>query len=42
VVDAIARHHALVVMATAGLYETSGEWLYDVGCRASAASEAVS
>jgi len=31
VVDAIACHHALVVMATAGLYETSGEWLYDVG-----------
>jgi len=31
VVDAIACHHALVVMATAGLYEISGEWLYDVG-----------
>ena len=31
VVDAIACHHALVVMATAGLYETSGEWLYDAG-----------
>ncbi|HEY8521324.1 MAG TPA: glutaminase A [Gammaproteobacteria bacterium] len=24
-------HCALAVMATAGLYETSGEWLYDVG-----------
>ncbi|MCU0269732.1 MAG: glutaminase A [Acidimicrobiales bacterium] len=23
--------HTLAVMATAGLYETSGEWLYDVG-----------
>ncbi len=23
--------HALAVMATAGLYETSGDWLYDVG-----------
>ena len=24
-------HHTLAVMATAGLYETSGDWLYDVG-----------
>jgi glutaminase len=24
-------HHALVVMTTAGLYEDSGAWLYDVG-----------
>jgi glutaminase len=24
-------HYALAVMATAGLYETSGDWLYDVG-----------
>ncbi len=24
-------HHALAVMATAGLYETSGDWLYEVG-----------
>ena len=31
VVSADACHHALVVMTTAGLYETSGEWLYDVG-----------
>jgi glutaminase len=31
VASAEACHHALVVMATAGLYETSGRWLYDVG-----------
>jgi glutaminase len=31
VVDAAACHHTLAVMATAGLYETSGDWLYDVG-----------
>jgi glutaminase len=31
VVDAAACHAALAVMATAGLYETSGDWLYDVG-----------
>jgi glutaminase len=24
-------HYALVVMTTAGLYETSGDWLYDIG-----------
>jgi glutaminase len=24
-------HYALAVMATAGLYETSGDWLFDVG-----------
>jgi glutaminase len=24
-------HHALAVMITAGMYETSGDWLYDVG-----------
>lgn len=24
-------HHTLAVMATAGMYETSGDWLYDVG-----------
>jgi glutaminase len=24
-------HYALAVMLTAGMYETSGEWLYDVG-----------
>jgi glutaminase len=31
VVDPIVCHYALAVMATAGLYETSGEWLYDIG-----------
>lgn len=31
VVDADVCHHTLAVMATAGLYEASGEWLYDVG-----------
>jgi glutaminase len=30
-VDPAVCHYALAVMATAGLYETSGEWLYDVG-----------
>jgi glutaminase len=31
VVDAMTCHYALAVMATAGLYETSGEWLFDIG-----------
>jgi glutaminase len=31
VVEASVCHFALAVMATAGLYETSGDWLYDVG-----------
>jgi glutaminase len=31
VVDADCCRFALAVMATAGLYETSGDWLYDVG-----------
>jgi glutaminase len=31
VVDAEVCHHALAVMTTAGLYETSGDWLYEVG-----------
>jgi glutaminase len=31
VVDAQSCKFALAVMATAGLYETSGDWLYDVG-----------
>lgn len=31
VVDASSCHDTLAVMATAGLYETSGDWLYDVG-----------
>jgi glutaminase len=31
VVDASVCHYTLAVMLTAGLYETSGDWLYDVG-----------
>lgn len=31
VVEATVCHFALAVMATSGLYETSGDWLYDVG-----------
>jgi glutaminase len=31
VVDAAVCHYALAVMLTAGLYETSGDWLYDIG-----------
>jgi glutaminase len=31
VVDPTVCHYALAVMTTAGLYETSGDWLYDVG-----------
>jgi glutaminase len=31
VVDAAVCHYALAVMATAGLYETSGDWLYNIG-----------
>ncbi|HMN98630.1 MAG TPA: glutaminase A [Miltoncostaeaceae bacterium] len=31
VVDADVCRHVLSVMATAGLYETSGDWLYEVG-----------
>jgi glutaminase len=31
VLDAEVCHHTLAVMATAGMYETSGDWLYDVG-----------
>jgi glutaminase len=30
-VDPIICHYALAVMTTAGLYETSGDWLYDIG-----------
>jgi glutaminase len=30
-VEPIICHYALAVMATAGLYETSGDWLYDIG-----------
>jgi glutaminase len=31
VVGAAACHYALAVMTTAGMYETSGDWLYDIG-----------
>ncbi len=31
VVDSSVCHYALAVMATAGFYETSGDWLYEVG-----------
>jgi glutaminase len=31
VVDAVVCHYVLAVMLTAGLYESSGDWLYDVG-----------
>ncbi len=31
VVDPGVCHYTLAVMATAGLYETSGDWLYDIG-----------
>lgn len=30
-VDAEVCHYTLAAMATAGMYETSGDWLYDVG-----------
>jgi len=31
VVRAEVCHYVLAAMATAGLYETSGEWLYEIG-----------
>jgi glutaminase len=31
VIDAAICHYALAVMTTAGLYETSGDWLFDIG-----------
>lgn len=31
VVDPSVCHYVLAVMATAGMYETSGDWLYDIG-----------
>jgi glutaminase len=31
VISAEVCHYALAVMATAGLYETSGDWLYNIG-----------
>lgn len=30
-VDPLICHYTLAVMATAGLYETSGDWLFDIG-----------
>jgi glutaminase len=30
-VDPITCHYTLAVMATSGLYETSGDWLFDIG-----------
>jgi glutaminase len=31
VVDPVVCHYSLAVMATAGLYESSGDWLYEIG-----------
>ncbi len=31
VIDAVHCEHVLAVMVTAGLYESSGDWLYDIG-----------
>jgi glutaminase len=31
VIDAATCRHTLAVMTTAGLYETSGDWLFDIG-----------
>jgi glutaminase len=31
VIDPSVCHYTLAVMATSGLYETSGDWLYDIG-----------
>lgn len=31
VVEPLACHYTLAVMATAGMYETSGDWLYEIG-----------
>jgi glutaminase len=31
IVDPLVCHYTLAIMATAGMYETSGDWLYDVG-----------
>ena len=31
VIDATICHYVLAVMATSGLYETSGDWLYNIG-----------
>lgn len=42
VVTPAVCQHVLAVMATAGMYETSGDWLFDVGCPARAVSAAES
>ena len=42
VVDPSVCHYALAVMVTAGLYETSGDWLYDIGLPERAESAAAS
>lgn len=31
VVDPLVCHYTLAIMATSGLYETSGDWLYEIG-----------
>lgn len=31
IIDVSVCHYALAVMTTGGLYETSGDWLYDIG-----------
>src|SRR5262245_14233006 len=31
VIEPMVCHYSLAVMATAGLYETSGDWLYEIG-----------
>jgi glutaminase len=31
IVEPLVCHYTLAIMATAGMYETSGDWLYDVG-----------
>jgi glutaminase len=41
VIGEVAARYTLAVMTTAGLYETSGDWLYDA-CRGRAASAAAS
>ena len=33
VVDASVCHYTLAIMATEGMYETSCDWLYEVGLR---------
>ena len=42
VIDAMTCRHTLAVMTTAGLYESSGDWLYESVCRGRAVSAAAS